>query len=148
MLSNFIVHSRNCKGHPLSRLLLQATNGALATLTLFLAGASLVMGTDSPIYSDSVPIIPTLDSNLRFMGGLGVGLGLTLLWLTPSIEKHTLLFRTIWLCALAGGIGRLVSVAVVGFPSTPILVFTLIEVPGVPLLIYWQHCVAKATARE
>jgi len=132
----------------MSRLLLQATNGALAILTIFLAGASLVMGTDSPVYSDGVPAIPSLDSNLRFMGGLGVGLGLTLLWLTPSIEKRTSLFRIIWLCALAGGIGRLVSAAVAGVPSTPILIFTLIEVPGVPFLIYWQHCVAKAVVHE
>jgi hypothetical protein len=127
-----------------SRLLLQITNVVLALLTVGLAGASFILGTDSPIYGGSVPNIPALDSNLRFMGGLGLGLGFALLWITPTIEKRGTIFRVVWLCALAGGIGRLVSAYIVGVPPTPMIVFALIEVPGVPLLIYWQHRVAAA----
>ena len=113
-------------------------------MTILLGGASLFLGADSPVYPDGMPVVPVLDSNLRFFGGMAVGLGLALLWLTPAIEKHTTLFRVIWLCALAGGIGRLVSALLVGLPPTPILVFTAIEVPGVPALIYWQTRVATA----
>jgi hypothetical protein len=29
----------------------------------------------------------TLDSNLLFMGGMGLGMGLGLLWIIPAIEK-------------------------------------------------------------
>ena len=36
--------------------------------------------------------------------------------------------------ALAGGIGRLISAAVVGRPATPMVVFAAIEVPAVSLL--------------
>lgn len=82
------------------------------------------------------------------MGGIGMGLGLTLLWLTPSIEKRTVLFRAIWLCALAGGVGRLISAVVVGLPATPMIVFAAIEVPGVPLLIYWQNKVASIATTD
>jgi hypothetical protein len=129
-----------------SRLLLQVTNTLLALLTIALAGASLVFGTDNAIYTNAVPTIPSLDSNLRFMGGVGLGLGIALLWITPSIEKKGALFRVIWLCALAGGAGRLISAVVVGAPPAPMILFALIEVPGVPLLIYWQHRVARAHA--
>jgi hypothetical protein len=131
-------------GEAVSRFALQFVNGILALLTIFLGGASFLLGIDSPIYPDGLPVLPVLDSNLRFMGGLGVGLGMALLWLIPAIEKHTTIFRVLWLCALAGGVGRIVSAVAVGVPPTPILIFTAIEVPGVPLLIYWQTKVAAA----
>lgn len=129
-----------------SRRLLQLTNALLALLTIGLAGASLLMGVDSPVYSAvEIPPLPVLDSNLRFFGGMGVGLGIVLLAIVPTIERQTLLFRVIWLCALAGGIGRLISAASVGMPPLPMVLFAALEVPGVPLLIYWQHRVARAS---
>ena len=130
----------------MSRAALQVVNVTLALLTVFLGGASLLLGTDSPIYPDELPVLPTLDSNLRFLGGLGVGLGVALLWITPAIEKHGTVFRVLWLCALAGGIGRIISTIITGPPAVPLLVFTAIEVPGVPVLIYWQTKVANAAA--
>lgn len=129
----------------MSRTALQIVNGIFALLTMVMGGASLLLGAESPVYPDELAVVPTLDSNLRFMGGLGVGLGAVLLWISPAIEKHTSLFRAIWLCALVGGIGRIVSLVEVGMPATPILLFTVIEVPGVPLLIFWQTRVARAT---
>lgn len=128
----------------MSRFALQFVNGFLALLTIFLGGASLLLGIDSPIYPDGLPELPVLDSNLRFLGGLGVGLGVALLWIIPAIEKHTTVFRIIWLCALVGGIGRIISAVAVGVPPTPILIFTAVEVPAVPLLIFWQTRVAAA----
>ena len=128
----------------MSRRLLQVVNLALALLTVFLAGNSLVFGTGSPIYEPGlVPDLPSLDSNLRFMGGLGVGLGLALIWITPKIEVHTTIFRLIWICALLGGIGRMISAVVVGEPPSPMILFAVIEVPLVPALIYWQHTISK-----
>jgi hypothetical protein len=77
---------------------------------------------------------------------MGLGLGLALLWMLPSIERQTALFRAVWICALLGGIGRLISVAAVGSPSHLLVAFTLVEVIGAPVLIYWQH--RLATSRE
>ena len=128
----------------MTRKLLQITNIVLALITIVVAGASFISGINSPIYgSDAIPPIPSLDSNLRFMGGLGLGLGFALIWITPTIEKQGPLFRLIWICALLGGIGRLISMVMVGSPPLPLVLFTVIEVPGVPLLIYWQNQVAK-----
>ena len=130
----------------MSRKLLQAANVVLALITIMVAGASFISGINSPIYgSDGIPPIPSLDSNLRFMGGLGLGLGFALLWITSTIEKQGALFRLIWICALLGGIGRLISMAVIGSPPLPLVIFTFIEVPGVPLLIYWQNQIARAS---
>jgi hypothetical protein len=86
-----------------SRRLLQITKVILAVLTIGLAGNSIIFGVQHPIYGlNVVPESAALDSNPRFMGGLGLGLGLVLLWLIPAIEKHGLLFRTIWIAALLG----------------------------------------------
>ena len=128
----------------MSKLLLQIINALIAILTIVLATMSLLFGVDSPVYNDtSIPAIPALDNNLRFFGGLGLGIGLILLWITPKIEKQTVLFRALWLCALLGGVGRIVSMFAVGLPPKPMIVFTLIEVPLVPILIYWQWKISK-----
>ncbi len=127
----------------MSRRLLQAVNLRLGLVTIALAFMSLVFGAESPVYGDvGIPNVPVLDSNLRFFGGMGLGLGAILVWITPTIERRTLLFRAVWICALLGGIGRLISWVAVGAPPLPMIVFTLIEVPLVPVLLYWQHRVA------
>lgn len=128
---------------------LQVVNLLLAIATIWLGAMSMMLGTDSPVYgSATIPDIPALDSNLRFMGGLGVGLGLALVWLTPNIERHTTVFRVAWICAFLGGIGRLISAWVAGLPPVPMIVFTAIEVPAVPVLIYWQSRVSQAAVRQ
>jgi len=65
-----------------------------------------------------------------------------LLTIVPSIEKHTKLFRAVWLCAFLGGVGRAISMFAVGIPPTAMVWFTVIELPCVPVFIWWQHRVA------
>ena len=96
----------------------------------------------------NLPQAPILDSNLRFFGGMGLGLGFGLLWVVPSIERRTTAFCLIWLCALLGGLGRVYSMMIVGLPAIPLIIFTLIEVPLVPAMIVWQHRVATKVQCE
>lgn len=44
---------------------------------------------------------------------------------------------------LIGGIGRLISLAVLGLPWPPFVGFTVLEVVGAPLFIAWQRRVAQ-----
>ncbi len=130
----------------MSRTLLQIVNAILGFATVALAAMSLFLGVNSPVYQGAeIPPLAALDSNLRFLGGMGLGLGAILLWIIPTIERRTHLFRAVWLCALAGGIGRLISMAAVGSPPLPMIVFTAIEVPLVPILIFWQASVARTS---
>ena len=86
---------------------------------------------------------PLLDSNLRFFGGVWLGLGVAILWLVPSIEKQGVLFRAIWGAIFLGGIGRLLSIVFLGLPPIPFIGFTALEIIGAPLFIYWQYRVAQ-----
>ncbi len=117
----------------------------LGLLTVVLSGVSLVTGVYNPLYAPTdIPESPSIDSDLHFLGGMGLGLGIILLWIIPTIERQAVLFRAIWICAFLRGLGRFISIPVVGFPPIPILFFTLIEGIGVPFFIYWQNIVAKA----
>jgi hypothetical protein len=127
----------------MNRRALQVVNGLVGLATVGLGTTQLLFGVNNPLYAAAhLPQFSILDSNLRFFGGMGLGLGLVLLWILPSIEKQTALFRAVWICALLGGIGRVISVAAVGSPSRLLVAFTLLEVIGAPVLIYWQHQLA------
>lgn len=128
----------------MSRRALQLCTGLLGVIPVA-TGLLTMMGISDPIYADAgVPRHALLDSNLRFLGGLWLVLGLSLVVLIPRIERETLLFRTLWLMIFAGGIGRLLSMALVGLPPWPFVGFTLLEIAGAPLFILWQARVAAA----
>jgi hypothetical protein len=114
-----------------------------------LTGIITLLGVRDPLYSATgIPALPVLDSNLRFFGGVWLGLGVAILWLVPRIETETALFRVIWGAIFLGGIGRLLSILLVGAPPIPFIGFTALELIGAPLFIYWQHRVAEAAARH
>lgn len=107
------------------------------------------LGVNSPVYGSLARLgSPVLDGNLRFFGGMGLGLGLLLLWILPRIERETDLYRAFWFCAFVGGLGRLISIAVVGSPPALFVGITALEVGGAPVFIYWQHRVAVASVRS
>lgn len=133
----------------MTRRALQVVTAILGLLTIVLAAMQFALGADSPVYASlDLPEAPVLDSNLRFFAGMGLGLGFGLLWVIPAIERRTTAFRLIWCCAFLGGVGRALSMLVVGLPSLPLIIFTAIEVPLVPLMILWQARVAQRAALQ
>ncbi|WOJ91762.1 DUF4345 domain-containing protein (plasmid) [Methylocapsa polymorpha] len=119
--------------------------GLVPTLT----GLVGLMGLDDPLYAAAnLPRDATLDSNLRFYGGVWLGLGLAVLWVVPRIERETALFRAVWLMIFIGGLGRLMSLVLVGPPLLPFIGFTALEVIGAPFFIWWQSKVARAALRD
>ena len=103
-----------------------------------------MMGVHDPVYvAAGVPPIVLLDANLRFYSGVWIGLGLALWWLIPRIEKQTVLFRVLWGMIFIGGVGRLLSMIMLGGPPVAFVAFTAIEIVGAPLFIWWQLRVAR-----
>ena len=131
----------------MGKRLLQVTTALLGLVPL-LTGIITMLGVHDPLYSAAgIPALPVLDSNLRFFGGVWLGLGIAILWLVPRIETETVLFRAIWSAIFLGGVGRLLSIPLVGTPPIPFVGFTALELIGAPLFIYWQHSVAQAARK-
>jgi uncharacterized protein YjeT (DUF2065 family) len=117
---------------------LQIATGLLAAIPV-LTGIITMFGLSDPIYAAAkIPANALLDSNLRFFGGVWLGLGLALYWLIPSIERQTVLFRVVWGMIFLGGIGRLLSMVFLGAPPLPFVGFTALEIIGPPFFIWWQ----------
>jgi hypothetical protein len=122
---------------------LQVVSALMGTVPV-VTGIVQLMGVHDPLYASlHLPDDATLDSNLRFLAGVWLGLGLASWWLVPRITEQTALFRCLWLMIFLGGVGRLLSMASVGLPLTPFIAFTALEVLGAPLFVYWQHRVVQ-----
>lgn len=116
--------------------------GAVPVLT----GAVGLMGLSDPIYASAeIPAQALLDSNLRFLSGIWLGLGLAVFWLIPRIEQQTVLYRVLWGMIFMGGIGRLLSMVFAGLPPLPFVGFTVLEIVGAPIFVLWQARVANST---
>jgi hypothetical protein len=114
--------------------------GAIPVLT----GIIAMFGLSDPLYASAgIPSNATLDSNLRFFGGIWLGVGLSLYLLIPNIEKQTLLFRVLWGMIFLGGIGRLASMLFLALPPLPFIGFIVLEIVGAPFFIWWQARLAK-----
>lgn len=122
---------------------LQIVSALMGTVPV-ITGLVQMMGIHDPLYASlNLPSDATLDSNMRFLAGVWLGLGLANWWLVPRITEQTALFRFLWLMIFLGGVGRLVSMASVGLPLTPFIAFTALEIVGAPLFVYWQHRVVQ-----
>ena len=130
-----------------SRKALQVATAILAAVPC-ITGMLAMLGVDDPLFHAlNLPRDANLDSQLRFLGGVWLGLGLAAASLIPRIEAHTTLFRALWGMIFLGGVGRLLSLVLVGAPWPPFIGFTLLEVAGAPLFVWWQSRVAISAAQ-
>lgn len=125
------------------------TKKALQVVTTILGlvplGTGLIglMGLSDPLYASlGIPASPVLDSNLRFLSGVWLGVGCAVLWLVPRIASQGVLFRALWGMIFLGGVGRALSMVYAGWPPAPFIAFTALEIIGAPLFVYWQARVA------
>ena len=133
----------------MSKRILQLFVVLLAVRRIILASLTLILAGENPLYAPhTIPDVPALDSNLRFLGAVGLGLGLVQLVIVPWIESRTELFRVVWLCTWLGGLARIWSIVVAGYPPVPVVISTAVEVIGIPILLYWQTVVAKSAAQR
>lgn len=125
-----------------SKKLLQVMMCLLA-LAPILSGILGLLGIFNPIYpglSDSENVL--LDSNLRFLNGVSIGLGSSVFAVIPNIEKKTFVYRLIWGMIFLGGLSRLLSVWSLGLPPFPMPIFMAIEIILPIPFVYWQKQIA------
>ncbi|MCF2446699.1 DUF4345 domain-containing protein [Dyadobacter sp. CY345] len=125
-----------------SKKLLQVMMCLLALAPL-LTGILGLSGIYNPIYpglSYSENVL--LDSNLRFLNGVSIALGISVFAVIPNIEKKTFSYRLIWGMIFLGGLSRLLSVWSLGLPPFPMPIFMAIEILVPIPFLYWQNQIA------
>lgn len=131
----------NDRATPGERRLLQAAV-ILAACVPVLGGLSgVVLG--SKLLGANAPDPVSLDSHVRYLSGLLLGIGLAFWWLVPNIEKATEPFRLMTFLVFLGGLARLAGIMVSGIPS-PVMLFALpMELAVTPFLCAWQTSLAR-----
>ena len=117
----------------------------VVAVAFVLVGAShLVLGLRSDMSLGAqlpLPVVndPVLDSQNRFYGVMFAGSG-ALLWLCArDPARYTDVLRIVCWSVFAGGVARLLSIALAGVPTVPVVALTAIELIGFPLLVAWHR---------
>jgi hypothetical protein len=128
-----------------SRRLFQIVLG-ISALAPLLTGILGMLGIANPIYrAIKSPDHVLLDSNLRFLNGISVGVGLSVYFIIPKIEQKTTALRIICGVIFMGGIGRLFSIYNFGWPPFPFNFFIPFEILLPTIFVFWQSQISKNT---
>ena len=92
-----------------------------------------------PIMTGGVPAPNVdLDSHFRYLSGVLLGIGLAFMFCAAGIERRGLLFRTLGLTVVVGGLGRLYGASLSGLPGAGHVFGLLMELLVVPALLLWH----------
>lgn len=86
---------------------------------------------------------PDLDSHMRYLSGLLLGIGIGFLACVPRIEARGALFRALGLIVVVGGLARAVSLLEAGIPGAEHRLALAMELGATPLLVLWQARIAR-----
>ncbi len=89
------------------------------------------------------PAAPGLDSHVRYLSGLLLGIGIACWSTVPSIERMGARFRLLTAIVVSGGLGRLLGILEHGWPPPPMLFGLAMELFATPLLCVWQWRVQR-----
>jgi hypothetical protein len=125
--------------HKLERTALQAAVTLGSLIPLAAGGAGMLFGPAMV----GIHWAGDLDSHYRYLSGLLFALGLGFLSTLRGIERQGPRFRLLTAIVVIGGVGRFISLIVVGPPGASMLAGLAMELVVTPGLALWQHRVAK-----
>lgn len=86
---------------------------------------------------------PDLDSHVRYLSGLLLGIGLAFLSLIPDIEMQSSKITLLCSIVIIGGLARLYGIVLAGVPSSTMASALLMELGVVPVIWVWQQRLAR-----
>jgi hypothetical protein len=133
----------------MNKRVLQTVLAILGLIPILTGGLDFVLGARSlHVVGSLMPLDAVndvvLDSQIRFLAAIWLGVGIILYWVIPSIDRQTTLFRLLMGGIFLGGIGRISSAILVGIPPVQFLAVIVLELVGVPILILWQSALSKS----
>lgn len=119
------------------RRALQVFLGLFGATAIFISLLHLVLGPRA--IPGSIPVNATMDSEDRFYATLFTAYGVALLWCIKGIENKSQVVYFLALTFFAGGLARLVSMAIVGPPDRFFIAMTVLELLIPPVIAFAQH---------
>ena len=101
---------------------------------VFGVGADVMLGANLPAEALRDPV---LDSQNRFYGTVFTLYGVVLYICSTDIRKYIVILRSTLLVFFAGGVARIVSIAIYGLPSAMVLALLATELLLPPLILWW-----------
>jgi len=89
------------------------------------------------------PVGVSLDSHVRCLSGVLLGIGLAYWEAIPRIERRTDRIRLLTAIVVLGGLMRLVGVLFVATPAPAMLLGLAMELVVTPAICFWQARVAR-----
>ena len=124
------------------RRTLQILLGLFGATAIFIALLHIALGPAS--IPGSVPVNATMDSEDRFYAVLFMAFGIALIWCVKDVERKARVVYLLMATFLAGGVARLISIAVVGLPNDFFVAMTALELV-LPCIYAWlQYRVSAA----
>ncbi len=124
----------------LERRLLQA---AIALGGFVPVGAGLAGALLGAAMTGEGPHAADLDSHVRYLSGLLLGIGLAFWEAIPHIEQHGRRLRLLTAIVALGGLVRFLGLLTVALPGAPMLFGLAMELGMTPLICLWQARVAR-----
>ena len=84
-----------------------------------------------------------LDSHVRYLSGLLLGIGLAFWEAIPQIERQGRRVRLLTAIVALGGLMRLIGILTAGVPHAPMLFGLTMELVVTPLVCLWQARIAR-----
>lgn len=129
----------------LERRLLQ---GAIVVACLVPLGAGLAGTVEGAAMLRGIPPgpPPDVDSHMRYLSGLLLGIGTAFLACVPRIEARGATFRLLGAIVVVGGLARAASLLSVGPPGWEHQLALVMELGATPLLVLWQARIGRLWA--
>lgn len=124
----------------LERRLLQIT---IALAGFVPVGAGLLGGLLGSTMTGDPAASVSIDSHIRYLSGLLLGIGLAFWECIPQIERRGSRVRLLTAIVFLGGLMRLIGLIMMGVPGGGMLFGLCMELVVTPLVYLWQRRVAR-----
>lgn len=115
---------------------------AVAALVPITAGLAGILGGPTVFGPDARGV--TLDSHVRYLSGLLLGIGLAFWSFIPRMTQVTREVRLLTALVVLGGLARLLSLVLFGMPSAGMMFGLVMELVVTPALCLWQGRIARS----
>lgn len=85
----------------------------------------------------------SLDSHVRYLSGLLLGIGLAFWATLPNPEAHTARYRLLGAIVVLGGLARASGLVAMGAPDWPMRLALVMELVVTPAICVWQGRLAR-----